>query len=441
MFKNYFKLAIKVLGRRRFFTFVSLFGISFTLMILMLIMAFLDTELGANAPMSQADRMVFADRLEMQKQYYDTLWTLDSSLVDGQMQIDTSGFELESDGSSNSISSVGYRVFNELLSEIPEAENMTFMYHETYDVFHNGKKLPMGALHTTASYWDILDFEFVAGRPFQAAEDEQAKSVLVITDHMAKQYFGTTDGVIGRTLSLSGRQYEVLGLVARSRSSSSFTQADIFLPLHTGSSQKIDPKGLQGACHAIYLAPTAKQQTALRDALDYAGRQLPIPPDQDYDEVRLYVFTPWEKYAYDIFGEEDTAKGLLRFRLVLFGMLGFFILIPTLNLINLNLSRMMERAAEIGVRKSFGASSSHILGQFLFENIVVTLLGGCIGLILAFGLIFLINSSQVLPNTELAFNWRVFAYSFLLCLFFGLLSGLLPAWRMSRLPVVQGLQA
>ncbi len=441
MFKNYFKLAIKVLGRRRFFTFISLFGISFTLMILMLIMAFLDTELGQNAPMSRADRMVFADRLEMKKQYYDTLWTLDSSLVNGQIQFDTIGFKLEESGVSNSIDQVGYRVFNELLVHIPEAEAMTFMFHDSYDVFQEGKKIPIEALYTTASYWDILDFNFIAGRPFQQTEDDQGKSVLVITDRMARTYFGTTDQVVGRQITLSGRQYEVIGMVARARASSDFTQADIYLPLHTGNPQKLASKDIQGPCKAIYLAPSSTKQKALRDALDYAGRQLPLPADQEYDQVKLLVFTPLEKYAYNLFFDDDIAKGVFRFQLYLFGLLGFFILVPTLNLINLNLSRMMERAAEIGVRKSFGASSGHILGQFLFENIIVTLLGGFIGLLLAFGLIYLINSSQALPNTELAFNWRVFAYSLLLCLFFGILSGLLPAWRMSRLSIIQGLQA
>ena len=102
--------------------------------------------------------------------------------------------------------------------------------------------------------------------------------------------------------------------------------------------------------------------------------------------------------------------------------------------------RMLERAGEIGVRKSFGASSGQILMQFLFENVVITLLGGLIGLVLAWGLIHLINSSGALPTTTLAFSWRVFGFSFALALAFGLLSGLLPAWRMSKLQIVSGLR-
>lgn len=436
MFNSYFKLAIKVLGRRRFFTFVSLFGISFTLMILMVIMAFLDTELGANAPMSKADRMVLIDRVEMTTNYFDTLWQVDSNLLGDELVLDTLGFETQDAGQSISMGAAGYRVFSKDLGPIEQAENLTYMFDRAYDVFTNGRKFQMNALHATASYWEVLDFEFLEGRPFNAAEDEQGKSVLVLTDQLAKEYFGTTQGIIGRTIPLSGRQYEVIGMVARPRSSSSFIRADLFLPLGTADAQTLSSRDIMGPFRAIYLAPTAASRKAMQDALDYAGRQLPIPPEDEFEEIRIYAFTPVENYAHQIFFQDDC---LFWFRLTLFGLLGFFILIPTLNLINLNLSRMMERAAEIGVRKAFGASSRHILLQFLFENIVVTFVGGLIGLLLALLVIYFINSSGALPTVMLGFNWTVFGYSFLACLFFGILSGLLPAWRMSRLQIVNGL--
>src|SRR5256885_1583041 len=60
-----------------------------------------------------------------------------------------------------------------------------------------------------------------------------------------------------------------------------------------------------------------------------------------------------------------------------------FMALPTLNLVNLNVSRILERASEIGVRKAFGASSRALLGQFLVENVVLTLIGGALGLALS----------------------------------------------------------
>lgn len=444
MLKNYLKLAIKVLGRRKFYTFVSLFGISFTLMVLMVIMSFLDNLLGANKPMTELDRMVFVDRLEMKTMYYDTIYTIDSSMVGGEMTYDTTGFDTQDAGRSQSSGSVGFKVFDQYLTEeeIDNLETYTYMFDRPFDVFTDGRKYQMDGLYTTASYWDVFDFDFLEGRPYNISEEEGAASVMVISDRIAREYFGTDKDIVGRTIPLSGRQFEIVGLVAHTRQAgNSFTQSEVYLPVTTADAQVIGNENMGGPFRAAYLAPSADQRDALQDALDFAGKELPIPPDVDFEDIRIYAFNGTEKVAHSIFYDDDISKSLFQFKLVVFGLLGFFILIPVLNLINLNLSRMIERSSEIGVRKSFGADSRHILFQFLFENVIITFIGGAIGMILAFAVIQFINQSEVLPDATLGFNWRVFLYSFLVCLLFGLLSGLLPAWRMSRLHIVKGLNA
>ncbi|MEL6391380.1 MAG: ABC transporter permease, partial [Bacteroidota bacterium] len=89
MLLNYLKLAIKVLGRNKMYTAITLFGISFTLMVLMIILALYDSELGANTPMSKADRMIFVDHMEMWKPFYDTTWAIDSNMINDEMVYDT----------------------------------------------------------------------------------------------------------------------------------------------------------------------------------------------------------------------------------------------------------------------------------------------------------------------------------------------------------------
>ena len=100
----------------------------------------------------------------------------------------------------------------------------------------------------------------------------------------------------------------------------------------------------------------------------------------------------------------------------------------------------MERSSEIGVRKAFGASSSKLVTQFIFENIILTFLGGIIGFVIAYVTITIFNHSNVIPNADLTINLRVLFSSILLCLLFGFISGVLPAWRMSRLNVVTALK-
>ena len=116
-------------------------------------------------------------------------------------------------------------------------------------------------------------------------------------------------------------------------------------------------------------------------------------------------------------------------------------LLPTLNLVNINVTRIMERSSEIGVRKAFGASGLTLVGQFIVENIILTFLGFIIGIVLSFIILQVINNSDLIANLHLTINVTVLIYSLVACLVFGLLSGVYPAWRMSRLQVVNALKA
>ena len=115
-------------------------------------------------------------------------------------------------------------------------------------------------------------------------------------------------------------------------------------------------------------------------------------------------------------------------------------LLPALNLININVSRTLERSSEIGVRKAFGATTGRLIGQFLVENIFLTLLGGVLGLGLTAGALALLNYSRFFAYSNYALNGRVFGAALALVLVFGLLSGAYPAYKLSRLQAVQALK-
>jgi putative ABC transport system permease protein len=108
--------------------------------------------------------------------------------------------------------------------------------------------------------------------------------------------------------------------------------------------------------------------------------------------------------------------------------------------VSINLSRILERSAEIGVRKAFGASSMDLAGQFVIENVVVCVLGGGLALAGAAVCLDLVERFGLVPLTGLSINLRVFLYAFLLAGFFGVLSGIYPAWRASRLHPVAALR-
>ena len=101
----------------------------------------------------------------------------------------------------------------------------------------------------------------------------------------------------------------------------------------------------------------------------------------------------------------------------------------------------MERSSEIGIRKSFGASSITLVGQFIMENIIVTIIGGLLSLVLAGIILGIVNQSHIVPDMTFTLNFRIFGTSMLFAIFFGFLSGVYPALKMSRLQpaeIIQG---
>jgi len=137
--------------------------------------------------------------------------------------------------------------------------------------------------------------------------------------------------------------------------------------------------------------------------------------------------------------EEKSGVTIALTAVVIFVLL--VMLLPTLNLVNINITRIMERSSEIGVRKAFGASSKTLVYQFIIENLILTFLGGIIGILLSVVLIYFINSLNLIENLSLSLNFTVLSFALITCLVFGLLSGVYPAWRMSRLNVVTALKA
>jgi putative ABC transport system permease protein len=92
------------------------------------------------------------------------------------------------------------------------------------------------------------------------------------------------------------------------------------------------------------------------------------------------------------------------------------------------------------VRKAFGASSWTLVGQFVVENVLLTLFGGVIGFIGSILVLGAISASGLIPYAEFHLNYRIFLYGLLIAIFFGLFSGVYPAWKMSRLNPVQALK-
>lgn len=318
-----------------------------------------------------------------------------------------------------------------------------FSTGNSFDVFINNNKLSLDVVYTDAVYWQVFDFKVLEGRIYRETAVKNQEQVIVITDKTARDYFGISTGITGKSITLDGKNYEVIGVLEAPKRNFESIVADVFIPYTNMESRLLASEDWFGSFTAIFLANSPNNKDRVKDAIVHKAGQISLPNPEDYNVLTLLPATFSEHYAKRVdwgFHREDPSKSYQVVFSLLFGLLMLFILLPTLNLVNVNISRILERSSEIGVRKAFGAHSGNILFQFVFENVILTFIGGFIGFVLALILINIINDSNVLGEIVLQFNGTVFLYSFLIVLVFGILSGIIPAWRMSKLQIANALK-
>lgn len=403
MLLNYLKLAVKVLTRRPFFTLVSLFGISFTLAVLVTATAVLDHAFGPLAPEVHRDRTLFVDYL----------------ILEGER--------------SQRSGSPGWAFLERYVRDLPGVEEMS-VYSEPRRVFtyQTGEKTGIELKRTDDAYWRILAFDFLEGGPLSASDVEQGAPVAVINQATRDRLFpGET--ALDREIRADGQSFRVVGVVANVSELRLAPYADLWVPL-TATKTSQWREAVHGDLGAMLLVTSRQAFGPLRDELASRLASAEIPQPERFDRMVAYALEPLEITSREVIGTHDDGRpAVAGLWALLVGSLLLFLLLPSVNLININTSRILERAPEIGVRKAFGASSGDLIGQFLLENLVLTLLGGALGLLAALGAVEAVAATGWIRYAELEVNLRVFGWGLAFMVLFALLSGLYPAWRMARL--------
>jgi putative ABC transport system permease protein len=291
---------------------------------------------------------------------------------------------------------------------------------------------------TDADYWRILDFHFIAGRPFTEAEDASGTRVAVITKSIAAQMFGSAQA-LGRTFDLDGSTFRVIGVVDDPSVTRVAAYSKMWLPIGTIESSNYRHELIGEFC-GLVLAHSRSDFPRIKSEFAARLKRLPVEDPRLFSEFRGGLDTTFEAAARVVTRNRAGNRAPMILGTVFIGIAVLFMALPALNLITLNLSRILERASEIGVRKAFGAARPALVGQFITENVVLTILGGLIGFVLSAVALRLITTSGVIPNAQFDVNLRIFAWGMVITVFFGLLSGVYPAWRMSRLDPVNALR-
>ncbi|MBK8635860.1 MAG: ABC transporter permease [Saprospiraceae bacterium] len=435
MILNYFKLALRVMLRRKFFTFISLFGISFTLMVLMLIVSYLNSQFASTPPLTNVNELVIVPNIQLKKEYFDTIPKYDTTVVDGLTKIDTS-FDVKSAGQSNSTSDLSRRVIEDYLMNLSSSKTISYASNgNNFDLYRNNQKVSISVSYIGPNYFEILDYKILEGRLLNENDNLQSKHVIVITHKLADKLFGKSQKVIGQSIEFDNKDFEIVGVVETPKPQNRLFRQNVF------ACESLFKEGTDnfyfGNCFYIAKGPV----DLIKKDILFAATKIPFQDPEQYNELILTPMSYKELFASNFDFSEDPTKAFNILKYILMGIIGFFTLLPLLNLVNLNVSRIMDRSSEIGVRKAFGATDNHILYQYIFENVIQTLLGGVIGLVMALVAIYYINTSGLLNDMELSVSPTFFFYSLLATLFFGLLSGAMPAYIISKSHIVTSLKS
>jgi len=413
MLTNAIKIAWKVLLRHPFYTFITLFGISLTLTVLMVLTSFLDHLLAPHYPEHKRERMLYISRV---------------ALRDSARQSSRTG-------------PVSFRFIDTYVKTLktPEKVGLTTFFGFA-NSYVNGKRISLQTKFTDAIFWEVTDFEFLEGKPYNAQTIAQGHQVAVITDDLKRQYFeDETAPAVGKNIDVDNVRYRVIGVVRAAPVTRPTTAGDIYFP-YTVPKSNYQSEGLSGSYVALILARTPADFGAIKAEFDGVVSRIPRPVlegGNKYVVVETAASTYLESLLSNFFEAQATA--------IFFSVVGLFMLLfmalPAINLVNVNVSRIMERASEIGIRKAFGAPARTLVWQFVVENLFITFLGGAIALLLSGVIIWFINTSGWIARADLTINFAVFAFSVLVCVVFGLLSGVVPAFRMAKLPIAEALKS
>lgn len=410
MLKNYLKIAWKVLGRNKFFTFVSLFGISITLAILMVVATFMDHILNPKYPEVNRDRSTIVRRVEVSTE----------------------------DESSMAISAASFYFMDRYVRKLKTPELVAIASNNySVNTFVGGKKLDLQLILTCENFWKVNEFAFLEGGPYTKQHIDDNEFVAVISESTRDAYFGEGESAVGKWMEADKTRYKVLGVVKNVPVFQNFSHSDLYVPYNT-SKQDLQQYGFVGDFVAMLMARDEDDIPAIKAEFDDMVAGIDIPKSEWYDKLNTYTDSYIGVMTRQMFRSDESKEGL--FYGLLAGAIFLFMLLPALNLINLNSSRIMERASEIGVRKAFGATSSVLTVQFIVENVVLSLLGGAIGLILAWVILELFEETGWLRHADLNLNFTVFVAGLAMTLFFGFLSGVLPALRMSKMKIVNAIK-
>src|SRR5579871_3057504 len=322
-----------------------------------------------------------------------------------------------------SISAPDFRDWQHSASDF---ERMAAIRWQARDLTSPGTPEHLEGREISAGYFTMLGVNLLLGRDFTDDDDKRGgpPSVL-IGERLWRERFGGGREALGHSVTIDGNDYIISGVVPAGFGLGSDKEAEVYTPLGQGDPVMITNRAVHPGI--LCLARLKPGITIARAKSDMAVVQSGL--DRLYPVQDKGLGADVVSLKKEIVGDSG---GILY---LLVGVVGLVLLIACANIANLLLARLAARSREFATRVALGATRSHIVKQTITEGILLSLLGGCLGLALAKWVLIpsLVALSKSLPrNGNVGINIQVLLMTFILVVFVGILIGVAPAFRSAK---------
>jgi predicted permease len=315
--------------------------------------------------------------------------------------------------------------------------DLAFSAGNAFTLTGRGDPEQLIALHATASLLPALGLEAMVGRNFSADEDRPGGEAVVLISHrLWRERFNRDPSAVGQALILNGAPYTIIGVLPEAASAFPLDGVQIWVP-RPAEVPYLAPSQLNNGGYFFQVVARLRPDVSLeqaREAMNViaAGYRQANPSNAD---------APSQIEVVPVL--EDAVGDQRQSYLMLFGAVGCVLLIACANIANLLLARFAGRRKEIAARFALGARRVHVVRQLVIESMLLALLGGIVGVLLAqwaLGAVVLLGADLIPRAVEIRLDRVALGFSLLVTLVTGLLIGLLPALQAARVNVNETLK-